>query len=257
MCVCVGYVTILPFPFCPLQRWTKHHDNVVSELKTTSSKTNVEMKGYTKTSGDTGRPISPRISPLFPPVSPPAGNLPVHVENTDGEYADPREYDYVDGQTPKIQVEIGRPARSSNGGPESVYTALNPQALDEHNVYTTATPVSHRSTSSLHDEIEDESEYVDVEPAHVASYLQLIPGSYPSKSSIRSGSLSPPITNGSLPEGSRRTHSELSPTRVDPGELLYANQEELYVNDPRNRSGTSPANLDPVSGEIYSYVNDV
>ena len=242
----------------PIQRWKKRHGDVVSELKTTKSNSNVgvESKSYRRTSNDGGRPMSPRNVPLIPPASPPVYNPPVHVENTDGEYADPREYDYVGEQTP--QFEIGRPFENSNGDDiEGVYTALKPQCLNQENLYTTATPVSHRSMTSLHDAIEDEDEYVNVEPAPedeyvnvepVPSYLQLISSSCPSKSSVI---LPPPFTNGSLPEGV----TELSPTSVDHGEQLYAIplQEVLYVNDPR----TSPAKLDPVSGEVYSYVNDV
>ena len=79
----------------------------------------------------------------------------------DPDYANPDNYQYIDPQD-----IISGPHNSGDGH----YTALDPKSLDSH-LYMTATPLSHRSTASLHTTLSAEEETT------AAGYLQVLPSS--------------------------------------------------------------------------------
>ena len=116
---------------------------------------------------------------------------------------------YINAENYQYVNQLNR-SRIDKGNSDGHYTALNPKTVEQH-TYATATPLSHRSLSSLHNA---DTEYTEVE----VGYLQVLP-----------------------------------PTR--PCSLPTNTEEDLYENDVRSRSATSPAELDPETG--YDTVNHV
>ena len=140
-------------------------------------------------------------------TSPPPPEEIVYDSVGGSNYINPENYQYVNQQ-----IVVGK--GNSNGQ----YTALDPNTVEKH-TYATATPVSHRSTSSLHNV---DTGYVDVGAGAEAraGYLEVLP---------------PTQLSCSLP------------TNVE---------EVIYDNDVRSRSATTPAELDPVTGlRLYDNVN--
>ncbi len=86
----------------------------------------------------------------------------------DPDYANPDNYQYVDPQ------DISGPHNNDDDGH---YAALDPKSLESH-VYMIATPLSHRSTASLHTTLSAEEETA------AAGYLQVLPSSPPNDEDI-------------------------------------------------------------------------
>ncbi len=89
----------------------------------------------------------------------------IHYETLrrDPDYANNDSYQYIDPQ------EISVPHNS-----DGQYKALDPKSLETH-VYMTATPLSHRSTASIHTLTEEEA---------ASGYLQVLPSSLPNDDDI-------------------------------------------------------------------------
>ena len=154
---------------------------------------------------------------------------PQPLKHTDSAYVDvsPEHYENPNDQhsarIPSVVVE--RPKKSTDADlataaaalssrENGVYTPIERSLLNEDNVYTVATPVSHRSTTSLQNLVTDDKEYAIVDSSMSANYLNLGTSVSPDGERFRRSS-----------SGGRSPPSPLLSPQL--GEQIYENSQEV------------------------------